>query len=781
VITPTIRVRPAALSILCGLLIARAPVAAQAPDGQVGTAPPGPTAGQLGPTMHPALPSNPSDLWLVPSMTDRASRSSSTFEPLATGVKRFEDGDYDGALQLVSRPSLANTALADYASYYTGLAQLRLGRSADARRTFDAIIDRKAPGYVTIAAGLAAGEAAEAAGDFPAATRIYERIADQKAAVSEEVLSRLGRAALAAGDRAKAAQAYIRLYYEFPLTDAAVVAGQQLAALQDQFTRTSYKPDMTRAQLLFGAKRFDEARAAFAAIQLAADGDDRELVNLRVAECDFYLKRYAAARDGMMPYLERASRKAEARFFYLSALRELGDREGYVAQTAALVAEFPESSWSEEALNNLGTFYILQDEDDEAATAFKELYDRFPTGPRAERAAWKYGWDSYKKGQYAETVRVFESASIGFPRSDYRPSFLYWSGRAHSKLGHTTQAESRLRLVFTDYANSYYGRLAERQLSRGGNAAATREDIRFASHEQPPAPDVKPIPTEPLIRLLLANGLYDDALAELRYAQRAWGTSSRIDATIAWVHHQKGDLRRAISLMRRTYPQFLTAGGQELLPAEILQVIFPLAYWDSIKRYSAQHDLDPYVVAALIAQESTFDPQIKSAANAWGLMQIVPTTGRRLARAVGVRRFSIATLTNPEINIRMGTLYFSDLVRQFGGTYYALASYNAGENRVIKWKAERQGLDEDEFIDDIPFPETQNYVKRILGTAEDYRRLYGNGGTTPAAISTLSPARASAKAKAAAARTAAKKKTSAAKSTKKKTPPKPAPKKRRSR
>jgi soluble lytic murein transglycosylase len=771
VITTTIRLRPAALSILCGLLIAHAPVSAQAPDGPASAAPPVPTVGQLGPTLHPALPSNPSDLWLVPSTTDRASRSTSTFEALAAGVKRFDDGDYAGALLLVSRPSLANTALADYASYYTGLAQLRLGRSADARRTFDAIIDRKPPGYVTIAAGLAAGEAAEAAGDFPAATRIYERLADQKAAVSDEVLSRLGRAALAAGDRAKAAQAYIRLYYEFPLTDGAVVAGQQLATLQDQFTRTSYKPDMTRAQLLFGAKRFDEARAGFAAIQSTAEGDDREFVNLRVAECDFYLKRYAAARDGVRPYLDRASRKAEARFFYLSALRELGDREQYVAQTAALVTDFPDSSWSEEALNNLGTFYILEDEDDEAAATFRELYDRFPTGPRAERAAWKYGWDSYKKGQYAETVRVFESASIGFPRSDYRPSFLYWSGRAHSKLGHTTQAESRLRLVYTDYANSYYGRLAERQLSRGANAAATREDIRFASHEQPTAPDVTPIPTEPLIRLLLANGLYDDALAELRYAQRAWGTSTRIDATIAWVYHQKGELRRAISLMRRTYPQFLTAGGQELLPAEILQVIFPLAYWDSIKRYSAQHDLDPYVMAALIAQESTFDPQIKSAANAWGLMQIVPTTGRRLARAVGVRRFSIATLTNPEINIRMGMLYFSDLVRQFGGTYYALASYNAGENRVIKWKAERQGLDEDEFIDDIPFPETQNYVKRILGTAEDYRRLYGSG-STPAAISTLSPARASAKAKAAAARTPAKKKASAAKSTKKKTPPK---------
>jgi soluble lytic murein transglycosylase len=159
-------------------------------------------------------------------------------------------------------------------------------------------------------------------------------------------------------------------------------------------------------------------------------------------------------------------------------------------------------------------------------------------------------------------------------------------------------------------------------------------------------------------------------------------------------------------------------------------VIFPLAYWDTIRRYSAAHDLDPYVIAALIAQESTFDPGIRSVANAWGLMQLVPATGRRLARSVGIRNFTTAKLTNPEINIRLGTLYFSQLVARFGGTYYALASYNAGENRIVRWKAERPGMDEDEFIDDIPFPETQNYVKRVLGTAEDYRRLYG-GSDTP--------------------------------------------------
>jgi soluble lytic murein transglycosylase len=701
----------------------------------------GPPPEQLAPTVHPALPSNPSDLWLVPSEHDRAARSAATLVSLATGVKRFQDENYAGALEFFTQPSLANTALADYARYYTGLAQLRLGQVAEARRTFDAVIDRKVPGYVGIAAGLASGEAAEMAGDFPAAVRFYERIADQKAAVSEDVLSRLGRAALAAGDRAKAAQAFMRVYYEFPLTDAATEAGTQLASLQDQVTRTGYKADLGHAQILFGARRFDDARTAFQALQSVADGDDKELVNLRVAECDFNLKRYAAARDGVRPYLDQASRKAEARFFYLSSLRGLGDFDQYIALTAALVAEFPESSWSEEALSNLGTHYILTDDDDQAAKTFKELYERFPAGARAERAAWKYGWWAYKKGDYADAVRVFETAAIAFPRSDFRPSFLYWAGRSHAKLGEGVQAESRLRLVYTDYANSYYGRLAERQLAPRAAALSPRDDVRLASHDQVSMPEVKPIQTEPLIRLLLANGMYDDALSELRYAQRAWGSPARIDATIAWVYNQKGELRRAISLMRRTYPQFLTAGGQQL-PAEILQVIFPLAYWDSIRQHSALHNLDPYLVAALVGQESTFDPAIKSVANAWGLMQLVPSTGRRLARSVGLRNFTTEKLTDPQINIRLGTLYFSQLVEQFGGTYYALASYNAGESRVIRWKTERPGLDEDEFIDDIPFPETQNYVKRVLGTAEDYRRLYPGGTATPRTLSTLSPAKA---------------------------------------
>jgi soluble lytic murein transglycosylase len=234
--------------------------------------------------------------------------------------------------------------------------------------------------------------------------------------------------------------------------------------------------------------------------------------------------------------------------------------------------------------------------------------------------------------------------------------------------------------------------------------------------------------------LLLALDLYDEALNELRFAQRNWEDAPMLRATIAWTQQQKGKaltgterftlVRGGITMMRQAYPQFMAAGG-ERLPREMLAVIFPIEYWDLIQQYAAQHKLDPYLMVALVAQESTFVPEIRSFANAYGLMQLLPSTARQQARRLKLS-YSTRLLTTPEANIQMGMSYFADKMKEFGVAHLALASYNAGERAVRGWMAERPGVPRDEFIDDIPYPETQNYVKRILGTADDYRRLYGS-------------------------------------------------------
>jgi soluble lytic murein transglycosylase len=360
---------------------------------------------------------------------------------------------------------------------------------------------------------------------------------------------------------------------------------------------------------------------------------------------------------------------------------------------------------------------------------FRELLRRFPRHRYAERAAWKSGWWAYRQDKYREAAELFDNGAVAFPRSDYRPSWLYWSARANDRLGDSDTANARYRLIVADYQNSYYGRLATKLLdARRQPPVAASRSVAVATKAL--------FPTDELIRALTSAGLYDDALKEVVYAQKVWGDSAQLQATSAWIRHRQGltlkaterfmALRGAITTMRRAYPQFLAAGGEQL-PPEVLRIIFPLDFWPLITKYSGANSLDPYLIAALMAQESTFTPEIRSDANAYGLLQITPPTGRMLARQLGIRRFTTSMLTQAETNVRMGTKYFRDLVDKFGGVHYALAAYNAGPDRVATWRRDAPGLEQDEFIDNIPFTETQAYVKRILGTAEDYRRLYGSG------------------------------------------------------
>ena len=698
------------------------------------------SAPRLVPTQHAAVPAQHSAFWLVPDQASRVAPAGDTpIARFARGVRLIAHGSHAAGLPLVRTAGLPPT-LAPYAQYYAGLALAGLGRQDEARSAL-AALDRIDPaGYLEEAVPLQLADIAAQQRDTAAAVDLLEDLSDEKLSAPEEVFLRLGRAAEAAGDRDRALAAFRRVYYEFPLSAQAADAQAGIERLQ---TTASIPPDrfkmeLARAERLFAARRWAQARAAFESLSRAAQGNEAELVALRIAEADYYLDRHRAAREALRPYLDRGSRQAEARFFYLTATRALGDQATYVTLARELVAEHPATEWAGETLNNLASHYIIIDEDAEADRVFREILRRYPKSRHAERAAWKAGWWSYRHDEFAAAADIFEQAAASFPRADFRPAWLYWAARSRDGMGDRGTAAARYRLVVADYQNTYYGRLATRILEGRREAPVQPRLIVSTAAAQAAA-----VPSADLIRALAAAGLYEQALREVQYAQRVWGDSPVLMATQAWLRHQQGlglkatdrfnALRGAINTMRRAYPQFMAAGG-ESLPPDVLRIIFPLDYWPLITKYSEQHKLDPYLVAALMAQESTFTAEIRSHADAYGLMQLIPGTGRRVAAKVGIRRFTTAMLTDPETNVRLGTQYFSDLMKEFGGAHYALASYNAGEQRVRRWRKEAPGLPQDEFIDNIPFPETQTYVKRILGTAEDYRTLYGGGILSPAGL-----------------------------------------------
>ena len=715
-----------------------------------------PLVTSLSTTTHAPLPSHPSLYWLVPetSLTRSAGVQArdAAASRFARGASLIADGEYAAGLPLVTGADLSGTPLAQYSRYYAGVALFALRRTGEADAVLTTVVDARPEGYLKEAAPLRVADTALALSDPKRAVDLLDDLADGKLMAPEEVTLRLGLAAEAAGNRGKALKAFRRVYYDYPMSTQSAVAQSGIERLQtaDLVPPDLFTQELTRAERLFTARRWAQARAGFASIARLASGDDKELIALRLAECDYYLDRHRAARDGLRPFVDHSSREAEARFFYLASTRALGDVDTYVALARGLLADHPDGSWAEETLNNLASHYVKVDDNAEADTVFRELYRRFPGGRYSDRAAWKIGWWAYKNGQFAETAQVFEAASAAFPRADYRPSWLYWAARARDRMGEPDAANARYQIAASDYLNSYYGRLAASILASRREPPAL-QTVRAAPTAPMPLPLV---PNDSVIRALVEVELYQDALNEVQYAQRVWGDSSALQATIAWIRHERAleekssdrftDLRGAITTMRRAYPQFLAAGGENL-PPDILRVIFPLDYWPIIKKYSDAKGLDPYLMSALIAQESTFTADVRSSANAVGLMQLIPSTARRYAKKVGVR-YSATTLTQPDTNVRLGMTYFKDLVDRFGGAHFALASYNAGESRIARWIANNPGFAQDEFIDDIPFPETQNYVKRILGTAEDYRRLYGGGVlepglATPAPAATAAPVR----------------------------------------
>lgn len=714
----------------------------------------------LAPTVHPQVPRELSQLWLAPDRTMPRLRPAAV-AAVGNAARFTQDGDFSKALTAVSAPGSRDGALGAYAMYFAGVAQLKLKRTADSLASFQALQQQKPIGFLWEAAQLGEADAREAGNEPAAAVAIYQRLLRGRVTDVESVYMRLGRAAEASGDPTVAGDAYSHVYYEFPLGENASAAEDALARLRALPALTPASPrfraDLGRAERLFAARRYGDARSAFDALKAVAADDVADQIQLRLAECDYFGKKLKASRETLLSLASRAPGTGEALYHAGLAARDLGDSATFIKTMQQVDAQFAASTWADSALDSLAAYYVRNDEDDSADALYRRLIERFPFGSHTERAAWKVGWLAFRNGQFDDTARVFERAASTFARSDYRPGWLYWAGRAHERAGRTDLAQDRYALTITDYAHTYYGRLAAKRVD-----AAVASRLAVAARPTAELPAVMGVmpPNAPTVRALLDAQLFDAALNELRYAQLVWGDSPVLQATTAWIVQQQSAtesgmrrlsmLRAGMNGMRRAYPQFMTSGG-DAVPRDVLTVIFPLAYWDLIRKHADANGLDPYFVAALVAQESTFVADVRSPANAVGLMQLMPATARMYAKKLKMV-YSQRMLTDPESNIRLGTAYLADKMREFGEAHLALASYNAGERPTHRWQDARQGLETDEFIDDIPYPETQGYVKKILGTADDYRRLYTaaagrpvidtipRGPATPAPVATVASA-----------------------------------------
>ena len=330
-------------------------------------------------------------------------------------------------------------------------------------------------------------------------------------------------------------------------------------------------------------------------------------------------------------------------------------------------------------------------------------------------ARWKVLFELFRSGRYEEAAFGFEETAREQPGADELPRFLYWAGRAYQEAARFDRAEPLFRQVLLGYQNTYYGRRALEHLSqlKGQRASLAAIEAARKGIDLGDALAVQRGDIQRRIAQLLAVGLVESALGEAKTAVQGKRDDDAFLAMAAWIHSDQKRNLQAIITIRKAFPFYVSATG-DLLPRPIWELFYPLSYREPLERLSAQRGLNPYLVAALIRQESTFNPRVRSRAGARGLMQIMPSTGRNLARQER-RKYKLADLYNPEINILYGTHYLKEVLERFNGRVdYALASYNAGPHRVKGWTWMDMTIDPEVFIEDIPFDETRGYVKLVL-------------------------------------------------------------------
>jgi soluble lytic murein transglycosylase len=319
-------------------------------------------------------------------------------------------------------------------------------------------------------------------------------------------------------------------------------------------------------------------------------------------------------------------------------------------------------------------------------------------------------------GDAAGASRVFDSYYQAHPEGNRRLQAAFWAGRARLDIGDTTSAMPLLREAHSIDPVSWYGLRAADLLG-----------LAHWTEALPPAPETGQDGAREadgaLRRLDILTQLGLKEAFDFELARQRAHLARRDGALYAVAEglHERGHLLTAVLLgreMRRI---------EGAWNARILRIVYPFPYRDQIFAQAKRRGLDPFLVAGLIRQESMFNPIAKSSAGAVGLMQVRPPTGRALARRDGVSGFKATQLSRPELNIRLGTLFFADLLNRYSGRLgFVLAAYNAGPSRLARWRELPEASDPDLFAERIPYRETRDYVKVVQQNARIYQGLYSD-------------------------------------------------------
>jgi soluble lytic murein transglycosylase len=489
-----------------------------------------------------------------------------------------------------------------------------------------------------------------------------------------------------------------------PLSQEALSELKLLKA--DRFTGEEL---MKRADSLYKNANYKRAEATYREVLTVVDGIDLDGIKFLIGRCQFMQRHYSDAAKTFA-----LLKTPEAMYWQAQVFYRTNDEAGFERAKKEFEAAYPD--------NHHLALLLLMDADElrrkgrfiEAESNYRSVLDRFPES--AEDALWGLGWLSYSSGNY-KNANEYLSRLSSYANSREYYKYLFWRARSQEKLAEKCNTSSADETAGSDNdickqkgqdffrglpANeSYYGYLIKLRSSDH-----ISERIEPAEPVQPGGDEYE------RIAVLSFLGMKNEALAEILDSFNRAQTIQEF----SYLGHMAVKLEAYKEVIAFAEPK----NDRELLPYS-----YPSAYWDTVKLAADSNNLDAYLIAALIREESRFDPAAVSQAGAVGLMQLMLSTAKSLKKGTKISLKQSSQLMDPRKNILLGSYYLSQLVSEFKELPLAIAAYNAGKYKLRQWMSRFNSDDLAEFTENIPYRETRKYVQRVLKSYWQYRAING--------------------------------------------------------
>jgi len=633
---------------------------------------------------------------------------------LLAGIAELKLKRYDEASKLLAKAAKSYPLLADYALYYQAESDSRSGRKNEAIAALNALLKEFPESLLARRAHLRKGDLLFDTDDYLSAEAVYQKFVE-KYASGNDALQASYRSAVCKekrGDTSGAAAILRSIWLNSPASPLAAKAEEDLKRLPSAVVApASYSAQelFKRGSSLYDQRRFESALATYRSIDAKQEKKEfNDRLSLKIGQTLLKLRRYQDAEQHLKVLASSDARKeirSEASYLVARAVEKSGRNEDAIAAYKKVAADFPDCAEADDCLLDAAFVRKFQNRPADVARQLATLLDTYPKTTLKQRVIWETGWAEYLAGNKPAAAEQFRKL---FTAEEYRERALYWHARASAASGNTAAAAESYASLRNDFPFGFY-------------------TLRIPKGEAEPSEELVPkLPPDPKesfplpegfarVKALIFLGLIEDAGSELAFVRKKSG-KEKPDPGLARLYLEIGNHNAAMSLYNSSMLKRTTDSRRAWA------FLYPRAYGELILKYSEKAGVDPYLAFAVMRAESSFSPAATSPVGARGLMQLMPHTA---ALVLHEKKIDPDRLYDPELNIRLGTKHLRELIDSYNGNLVAvIASYNAGAHNVNRWLKTYADLQTEEFIESIPFGETRDYVKKVLASADLYKRLY---------------------------------------------------------